>query len=122
VTATRAAPRRVRRAEPSAAADSVPPPLALPPDIARWTGLQRTWWGAGAIAGLVATLGFQTFSPSRRLADVEAVNARQDSTFVAETARQREALDTIRRQLGLLLAGQCAKERDRLARLLYECR
>jgi putative RNA 2'-phosphotransferase len=30
-----------------------------------------------------------------RLADVEAVNARQDSTMVAESAHQREALDTI---------------------------
>ncbi|MEP7384717.1 MAG: hypothetical protein ABI910_23810, partial [Gemmatimonadota bacterium] len=84
--------------------------------------LQRAWWVLGAIGGLVVTLGFQTFSPSRRLAAVEAVNARQDSMMVAESAGQRESLASIRRQLGQLLAGQCAKERDRMARLLYECR
>jgi len=122
MTETRAAPRRGRRSEPADPPNQPQPLPVLPPDIVFWSRLQRTWWGAGVIAGLVATLGFQTFSPSRRLADVEAVNARQDSTMVAESAHQREALDTIRRQLGLLLAGQCAKERDRMARLLYECR
>jgi len=75
----------------------------------------------GVAAGLVATLGFQTFPPSRRLAEVERANARQDSAFAAEVVAQREALDTIRRQLGQLLAGQCAKERDGMARVLYGC-
>lgn len=74
-----------------------------------------------ASGALVVTLGFQTLSPSRRLTAIEAENARQDSLFVAEALVQRQALDTIRRQLGQLLAGQCAKERDRMARLLYEC-
>ncbi|MEP7380948.1 MAG: hypothetical protein ABI910_04640 [Gemmatimonadota bacterium] len=73
------------------------------------------------ITGLIATLGFQTFSPSRRLAAVEAVNARQDSVMSAESAAQRESLETIRRQVGQLLAGQCAKEQDRMARVVYGC-
>ena len=83
--------------------------------------VQRAWWAVGAAGGLVATLGFQTLPPSRRLEGVERVNARQDSAFAAEAAAQREALDTIRRQLGQLLAGQCAKERDRMARVVYGC-
>lgn len=122
MTALRAAARRGTRADRSAVPTTPLPPPLLPPELVNWSGVQRAWWGAGAIAGLVVSLGFQTLSPSRRLAEVEEVNARQDSTIVAESARQREALDGIRRQLGLLLAGQCAKERDRMARLLYECR
>ena len=83
--------------------------------------LQRAWWVVGVAGGLVATLGFQTFPPSRRLAAIEAVNVRQDSAFAHEVVQQRVALDTIRRQLGQLLAGQCAKERDGMARVLYGC-
>lgn len=83
----------------------------------------------------MAALGFQTLPPSRRLASVEAVNAHQDSVerlldqknaaqdsaFAAHQRSQRLALDSINRQLGQLLAGQCAKERDHMARLLYGC-
>ncbi len=86
-----------------------------------WAEMQRAWWVLGLAAGLVATLGFQTFPPARRLAAVEAANARQDSAFAAEAAGQREALEGIRRQLGQLLAGQCAKEKDGMARVLYGC-
>jgi len=75
----------------------------------------------GIVAGLVVTLGFQTFSPSRRFAELEATNARQDSAFAAQVEVQRVALDTIRRQLGQLLAGQCVKERDRMARVVFGC-
>jgi len=82
---------------------------------------QRLWWVLGAIGGLVAMLGFQTLSPSRRLAAVERVNARQDSVFAVQVAAHREALDTIRHQLAQLLAGQCVKERDRMARVLFGC-
>jgi len=83
--------------------------------------VQRTWWALGLAAGVVGMLGFQTFPPSRRLDAIERVNARQDSAFVAQAVEQRVALDTIRRQLGQLLAGQCAKERDGMARVLYGC-
>jgi len=83
--------------------------------------LQRAWWALGLAAGVVGMLGFQTFPPSRRLDAIERVNARQDSAFAAEAQAQRVALDTIRRQLGQLLAGQCAKERDGMARVLYGC-
>jgi hypothetical protein len=83
--------------------------------------VQRVWWFVGLAAGLIVTLGFQALSPSSRLAMVELANARQDSLFAAESAMQRQTLDTIRRQVGQLLAGQCAKERDRMARLLYDC-
>ena len=88
---------------------------------ARLTDLQRSWWALGLAGAFVATLGFQAFPPSRRLDAIEAVNARQDSAFVAQAAEQGVALDTIRRQLGQLLAGQCAKERDGMARVLYGC-
>ncbi len=47
---------------------------------------------------------------------------RQDSLIAWQARTQSEALDAIGRQLGQLLAGQCVKERDRMARLLYECR
>ena len=95
--------------------------LAAPPRWSAWLELQRAWWVVGVAGGLVATLGFQTLPPSRRLAAIEAVNVRQDSAFAHEVVQQRVALDTIRRQLGQLLAGQCAKERDGMARVLYGC-
>ncbi|MFN8670252.1 MAG: hypothetical protein U0164_23940 [Gemmatimonadaceae bacterium] len=83
--------------------------------------VQRAWWALGLAAGVVGMLGFQTFPPSQRLDAIERVNARQDSAFAAQAVEQRVALDTIRRQLGQLLAGQCAKERDGMARVLYGC-
>lgn len=82
---------------------------------------QRAWWALALAGGLVAMLGFQTLPPSRRLDAIEAANARQDSVFAIQAAAQRVALDTIRRQLGQLLAGQCAKERDGMARVFYGC-
>ena len=102
------------------------PRLAIaPPAAARSAGLlddlQRHWGFVGVLVALVASLGYQALSPSSRLAEVERVNARQDSLFAAEAAAQRQTLDTIRRQVGQLLAGQCVKERDRMARLLYDC-
>lgn len=87
----------------------------------RLTDLQRGWWLIGLAGTFVATLGFQALPPARRLDAIEAVNARQDSAFASQAAAQRVALDTIRRQLGQLLAGQCAKERDGMARVLYGC-
>ena len=86
-----------------------------------WTNMQRAWWMVGVLGGLVVTLGFQLLSPSRRLSDVERENARQDSVIAAGALAQREALDTIRRQVGQLLAGQCVKERDRMARVVFGC-
>ena len=83
--------------------------------------MQRGWWAIALAGTLVATLGFQTFPPARRLDAIEAANARQDSAFAAQAAQQRAALDTIQRRLGQLLAGQCAKERDGMARVLYGC-
>ncbi len=90
--------------------------------------LQRGWWVLGIAGTLVGALGFQALPPARRLALLESVNARQDSVnasqdsvLAAHQRVEREALDSINRQLGQLLAGQCAKERDRMARLLYAC-
>ncbi len=83
--------------------------------------IRRHWSLVGLLAGVAASLGFQAFPPARRLDAIERVNARQDSVMAAEVAAQRQTLDTIRRQVGQLLAGQCVKERDRMARLLYEC-
>lgn len=83
--------------------------------------LQHGWKVVGIVAAVVATLGFQMLSPSRRMERLEAANARQDSLFAAQSVAQQRTLDTIRRQLGQLIAGQCAKERDRMARLLYGC-
>jgi hypothetical protein len=102
------------------------PVVAVPPNGDPACGapspeVQRAWWAIGIAAGFVATLGFQTFPPSRRLDAIEAANARQDSVFAAEAAVQREALESIRRQLGQLLAGQCAMEKDGMARVLYGC-
>ncbi|MBK6457177.1 MAG: hypothetical protein IPF87_14070, partial [Gemmatimonadetes bacterium] len=59
-------------------------PSRAPRAWAAWPELQRAWWVVGAVGGLVATLGFQTLPPSRRLEAVERVNARQDSVFAAE--------------------------------------
>ena len=111
----RAAQRRASRRGAVAYVSGVPRTLRM------WPELQRAWWVVGAVGGLVAALGFQTLPPSRRLEAVERVNARQDSVFAVEAGAQREALDTIRRQLGQLLAGQCAKEKDGMARVLYGC-
>ncbi len=97
--------------------------------------LQKGWWVLGIAGTVVGALGFQTLPPSRRLAAMEQVNVRQDSashalesrnasqdSVMAEHQRaERLALDSINRRLGQLLAGQCAKERDRMARLLYAC-
>lgn len=90
--------------------------------------LQKGWWVVGLLAAGVGALGFQAMPPSRRLAAIEGVNQRQDSVNGAQDAAlevhqrlERQALDSINRQLGQLLAGQCVKERDRMARLLYDC-
>jgi len=83
--------------------------------------VQRAWWALAIAAGIVATLGFQTLPPARRLEAIEVANARQDSVIAAAAVAQRATLDTIRRQVGQLLAGQCAKERDGMARALYGC-
>ncbi len=101
-------------------------PLALVPTAATRgesfvRDLQHGWWIVGLLGALVAALGFQALPPSSRLTMIERANARQDSVFAAEAAAQRQTLDTIRRQVGQLLAGQCVKERDRMARLLYDC-
>lgn len=50
---------------------------------------------------------------------IEAANARQDSVFAVQVTGQRVALDSLRRQLGELMTGQCAKERDELARVFH---
>jgi len=127
------APRRAPRGgvargvtpRPAPSALSLPPPPLPPPPRSPLSTAQQLSWLVSALVtatgALVVTLGFQTLSPSKRLAAIETNNARQDSLIVAESMIQRQALDTIRRQLGQLLAGQCAKERDRMARLLYEC-
>jgi hypothetical protein len=113
---------RKRRGRRPAAGPAITFPAAAASNVlSGWTLWQRLWWALGAIGGLVAMLGFQTLSPSRRLAAVERVNARQDSVFAVQVAAQREALDTIRHQLGQLLAGQCVKERDRMARVVFGC-
>jgi uncharacterized coiled-coil protein SlyX len=83
--------------------------------------VQRGWWAMGVVGGLVTALGFQTLSPSRRLAALEGVNARQDSVFSVQIAAQQRTLDTIRRQLAQLIAGQCVKERDAMARVVIGC-
>lgn len=90
--------------------------------------LQKGWWALGVAGLVVGTLGFQALPPSRRLEAVEratqrqdSVNVRQDSAWSAESRVVRAALDSINRQLGQLRAGQCVKERDGMARLLYGC-
>ena len=83
--------------------------------------LQKAWWVVGIAGTLVAALGFQAMPPARRLAAVESANARQDSVLTAHVIQERAALDSVNRRLGQLLAGQCAKERDRLVRVLYAC-
>jgi hypothetical protein len=62
--------------------------------------LQQGWKMIGFAATVVAALGFQMLSPSRRITEVEATNVRQDSLFAAQSAAQQRTLDTIRRQLG----------------------
>ncbi len=118
-----ARPRRRGVGRPRASCAGMVPvlPNAEPRLLRGLPEVQRAWWALGLAAGLVATLGFQTLPPSRRLDAIEAANARQDSVFAVQAAEQRVALDTIRRQLGQLLAGQCAKERDGMARVFYGC-
>lgn len=102
------------------------------PDV---PSLQRAWWVIGLGFAAIGGLGFQAYSPSRRFGAVEAAVTRHDSVHVAlqralrlrdsvfEVHQQREryALDSINQQLGQLLLGQCATERDRMARLFYGC-
>lgn len=119
-------PRPRRRPAQRIPARAPVAPLALVPAAATRgeslvRDLQHGWWIVGLLGALVAALGFQALPPSSRLTVIERVNARQDSVFAAEAAAQRQTLDTIRRQVGQLLAGQCVKERDRMARLLYDC-
>ena len=111
MSAARARPRRMRR-EPELTL--VAPAVDAGALVAR---AQRGWWVVGVLASLVAALGFQAYPPSRRLEVLERVTARQDSLFGA----QQRTLDTIRRQLGQLIAGQCVKERDRMARVVIGC-
>ncbi len=82
----------------------------------------------GIVGTLVGALGFQTLPPARRLVALETararhdvVDARQDSVLAAFVREQQRAFEGINRQLGQLIAGQCAKERDRMARLVYGC-
>lgn len=124
----RAARVRARHAGGCCHAAAVSPASSLSPVPAgergaagRLADMQRGWWLVGVAGAFIATLGFQALPPARRLDTIEAVNARQDSAFALQAAAQRVALDTIRRQLGQLLAGQCAKERDGMARVLYGC-
>jgi hypothetical protein len=88
----------------------------------RW----RVAAGLGAVLGVglgatpVAAQGIR-ITGTTWLQSIDLRPLRQDSVLAAEAAAQRVALDTIRRQLGQLLAGQCVKERDRMARVLYGC-
>lgn len=120
-----ARPRRRPAPRPSARVTTRAPLALVPAATTRGESivrdLQHGWWIVALVGALVTALGFQALSPSSRLAVIERVNARQDSVFAAEAAAQRQTLDTIRRQVGQLLAGQCVKERDRMARLLYDC-
>ena len=115
-----APPRASPHRESSARPGSAPRPSV--------SDLQKGWWVVGLLVAGVGALGFQAMPPSRRLAAIEGVNQRQDSVNGAQDAAlevhqrsERQALDSINRQLGQLLAGQCVKERDRMARLLYAC-
>ena len=103
--------RRPRRARDLAL---VPPRVDAEQVVGR---AQRGWWLVGVVASLVTALGFQALSPARRLEALEASSARQDSALVW----QRRTLDTIRRQVGQLVAGQCVRERDRMARVVIGC-
>ncbi len=125
MTGARAKSMRVRPGRvPRLVADPPPPPAPL----SRVPRLQQAWWAVGILASLVGVLGFQASSPSRRLGGLErmvarsdSVNLRQDSVFAAHARAERLLLDSIQRQLGQLLAGQCVKERDRMARVVYGC-
>lgn len=119
---------RLRRATPRR-------PVSVPPLQASVGELQKGWWAVALVATGIGALGFQTLPPARRLSAIEVANVRQDSVNSAQDRRNREqdsvlevhqraerlALDSINQQLGQLLAGQCVKERDRMARLLYDC-
>jgi hypothetical protein len=90
--------------------------------------LQRGWWLIGLVGALVGVLGFQTLPPSRRLVLLEgqqarqaSVDLRQDSALAAHVRETQRALDGINRQLSQLIEGQCVKERDRMARIVYGC-
>lgn len=109
-----------------------PKPMRAPVGLG---DLQKGWWLVALVAAGIGALGFQTLPPARRLAAVEAAAVRLDSVDGTLERRNKEqdlvqqehqrteraVLDSISRQLGQLLAGQCAKERDRMARLLYDC-
>lgn len=60
-------------------------------------------------------------APLRSLDAIDSANARRDSVFVVPATEPRVALDTLGRQSGQLMAWQCAKERDGMARVLYGC-
>lgn len=104
----------------------------LPGDV---PSLQRAWWVIGLVVTAIGGLGFQAYPPSRRFGAMEQAVARhdsvhvvlqqafqvRDSVFELHQLRERLALDSINQQLGQLLLGQCATERDRMARLLYGC-
>lgn len=90
--------------------------------------LQRHWWAVGLLGTLIGALGFQTLSPARRLDAVEQqqaaqmrVDARQDSAFAAHVRDKQHTLDDIQRQLNALIAGQCIKEKNAVARVAYGC-
>ena len=114
-------PARLRRPRGGAAAPALTVSSSRHKAADVLPGLQRGWWVLGVLATIVTTLGFQTLPPSRRLAALEQANARQDSVFARRMEGQQQVLDTIRRQLAQLIAGQCVKERDRMARVVIGC-
>lgn len=115
------APRRPAPAASALGDRHTASPPAAPCSEHAFRTVQRGWWIAGILAGLVGALGVEALPPSTRLAAVERANVRQDSLFSARSAAQQQRLGIIRRQVGQLLTGQCAKERDRMARVVYGC-
>lgn len=93
------------------------------------TNLRDHKWVFSAVVVVAGALGVQAVLPGPRLQAVERHNIRQDSilqtherSLEAYKAEQSRTLNEIQDQMSRLIAGQCVKERDRMARIVYGCR
>lgn len=90
--------------------------------------LQRAWWVIGVIAALGGALGVRVLLPAQEIAAYRAHDLLQD-TILAQTKEALRAhaedearkIEKVQTQVDRLIAGMCAKERDRMARVAFGC-
>lgn len=90
--------------------------------------LKNGWWIVSLVSAMLASMGTTWLSPAARISKLERHDALQDTLIVIQrndferhVADKQRTLEQITERFDRFLAGQCAKERDRMARLAYGC-